>query len=1487
MKSLRFTLTLVFVLSLFSVAYVSYSNPYYMNISGKDSAGGALYNLAFSSEHISEHINTFSSLGSRVTGYPGSDAAAKYISEYFNKTLGLRVLVQDYPVVIPIDEGSYIEVLSPSYHNFSAHAFWPNYVQSSATSAEGISGKLVYVGEGDLESFDNENVEDSILLMDVNSGYNWLCGINLGAKAVVFVEGEANRYEFSKKFLRNPIYVPRLYVSAEDGSILKSLAKTNAFVKIHSGMRYVNRTAKNIIGVLEGRSPDNIVIISAHYDDWSAVPGKAPGADESSGVASLLELARYYSESPTPPYNTIWFVAFSGHWQGLAGSREFVEEFLFSPYVQQDSIKVWMQINLDLSSDSSQITPLYIGRFYTSGVNVETQARYIWIRNVINGLRSRLPEDAVFWEGLRELRWWGTESEPYMLDSEPAALSGTPAFSLMTSYARRILWGTPLDTPEKVNVGNVMAQLNSSLAIVNEFVNMEVFGANWRDVKPTRLRLYALGGSASYITLKGKVLTFNITTGWYSPVPNALVTVSIRPIGGYHYTFSEVMTFSDANGEFVVHGMPSGQILGYTGPLQPSQRSIVINAWGLSEDTGEITYAPDMGIYGRRFFGVGVQPLTHPFNVTAVVFKCASLEILDLVEPSTGRRGQIPDQTRVGELYYFAGQSFLLPYDFEAFAEPMFFGFYSDPSEPVGVVFVQPGLKTLILYKRGILTSQNVGILANTSREFPEGSGYLLPEAGDRLTVRMSAYNFARDMYSISSARYSVLSKHFVSSLTFDEAMSNAYAYLSSIEQLLKDKTYSKAYTYAFKAWAWSLVAYGIHTMPLIYDLSGTTVFFFLILIPFAFFFERLTLFKEGKSRLIFSVVIGAVAMAFFYVVHPALSIMSNSALSLAGIFVIILTVFVLLIFSREASRIISEEAQRRLGMHRLVTGTLASIELFSSVSVKTMRRHKLRTILTLITLVVSTIGIVSFTSSSTYLGVLVGDKPLEAAYQGILVKQLYGAPPQESLDIYTRTLIMGVVGDRGYVSPRVTLYPQLIYGKLAPTATIKGVNGTYEVNAIMGISHIESERLFGDQGAFLGKSRPFLKEDYYSCILTQTQAKILGVEVGKFIEWDGMRLMVVGIISPEMLKDDLDGRSVAPNSPQTISQYNPQVQLRTPMSIGWDFTVIIPSRLALDLGGYVSSVAVYLEKDVAWAEAESIAKELAKILDAQVYLNWNGYAKSYSRLVLWALLGWEAILSLFVITAANIVVTLMAASRERGKDIKIYSLTGLNPRGGILIVLAESAIYATIAVMFGYLVGITLNLALYQLGILPSIYVLNYSSLAVALTLAGIILVIFIASIYPIITTSKMVAPLLERRWELPTKPKGDEWEIPLPLAFESIEEARGVLGYLYEYFNGEGRETRYFSIVGLQKPSYEGGILELVASLAPRESHITQNVRINLRPTDKKRYGFSVYIKRLTGTYPTWRTSNYNFIDSLRKQLLLWRSLPEEKREEYIKKL
>ena len=62
------------------------------------------------------------------------------------------------------------------------------------------------------------------------------------------------------------------------------------------------------------------ILVGAHYD---AVPG-TPGADDNaSGVAVLLEVARYASDHP--PVRPIWLVAFDMEEYGLLGSQAYAE----------------------------------------------------------------------------------------------------------------------------------------------------------------------------------------------------------------------------------------------------------------------------------------------------------------------------------------------------------------------------------------------------------------------------------------------------------------------------------------------------------------------------------------------------------------------------------------------------------------------------------------------------------------------------------------------------------------------------------------------------------------------------------------------------------------------------------------------------------------------------------------------------------------------------------------------------------------------------------------------------------------------------------------------------------------------------------------------------------------------------------------------------------------------------------------------------------
>jgi Zn-dependent M28 family amino/carboxypeptidase len=122
---------------------------------------------------------------------------------------------------------------------------------------------------------------------------------------------------------------------------------------------------QNIILRLTPPEPTSLapVIVGAHYD---AVPG-TPGADDNaSGVAVLLELARYFSEYPLK--YPLWLVAFDLEEYGLLGSRAYAQA------LKAQSQKVRLMLSLEMlgytsSTLNSQSYPPPLERFYPSTGN--------------------------------------------------------------------------------------------------------------------------------------------------------------------------------------------------------------------------------------------------------------------------------------------------------------------------------------------------------------------------------------------------------------------------------------------------------------------------------------------------------------------------------------------------------------------------------------------------------------------------------------------------------------------------------------------------------------------------------------------------------------------------------------------------------------------------------------------------------------------------------------------------------------------------------------------------------------------------------------------------------------------------------------------------------------------------------------------------------------------------------------------------------------
>ena len=167
---------------------------------------------------LRETIGYLAGLESRVTGYPGAEQAALFVQQQF-QDIGLDdITLHKYDVSVPIEKSGYLQIEGDS-QRLELHGLWPNLVRTSTLPDGGLDGRLLYGRGGEYKDLDGLDVEGAVVLLDFNSGDNWLNCAYLGASAVVFSEPDSTVYlEGERKFLTMPLDLPRFWVSSAAAS---------------------------------------------------------------------------------------------------------------------------------------------------------------------------------------------------------------------------------------------------------------------------------------------------------------------------------------------------------------------------------------------------------------------------------------------------------------------------------------------------------------------------------------------------------------------------------------------------------------------------------------------------------------------------------------------------------------------------------------------------------------------------------------------------------------------------------------------------------------------------------------------------------------------------------------------------------------------------------------------------------------------------------------------------------------------------------------------------------------------------------------------------------------------------------------------------------------------------------------------------------------------------------------------------------------------
>lgn len=197
---------------------------------------------------------------------------------------------------------------------------------------------------------------------------------------------------------------------------------------------------RNILGKIEGKNPNEYVIIGAHYDHLGVDPMLEGdqiynGADDNaSGVSAVLQIAKAFLATGEKPERTVIFAFWDGEEKGLLGSKYFVQNF---PGIK----KVKGYLNFDMiGRNNNEAKPTHVVYFYTEAHPVFGD----WLKNDIKKYNLNLTPDYRPWDK----PVGGSDNASFALLDIPVIwyhTDGHPDYHMPSDHADKINWDKVVD----------------------------------------------------------------------------------------------------------------------------------------------------------------------------------------------------------------------------------------------------------------------------------------------------------------------------------------------------------------------------------------------------------------------------------------------------------------------------------------------------------------------------------------------------------------------------------------------------------------------------------------------------------------------------------------------------------------------------------------------------------------------------------------------------------------------------------------------------------------------------------------------------------------------------------------------------------------------------------------------------------------------------------------------------------------------------------
>ena len=742
-------------------------------------------------------------------------------------------------------------------------------------------------------------------------------------------------------------------------------------------------------------------------------------------------------------------------------------------------------------------------------------------------------------------------------------------------------------------------------------------------------------------------------------------------------------------------------------------------------------------------------------------------------------------------------------------------------------------------------------------------------------------------------------------------------------------------------------LAYAINNHPVIRKKISHAVVGILwylgLLVPFVFFFEKLVFgFTDIRKQLLAHGAIFLVIFSLLRTFHPAFQMVRSSLMILIGFLIFLLTVLVSLMVGGKFKQNIKDLRSKEGRVEGADINRGGVIGTAFMLGLNNMRRRKVRTGLTCVTLVLLTFVMICFTSVSTDL-VNVEYATGRSPWNGILlrnqnytaitdpevnsIRQVYGL----QYPVTTHTWLTGItllwladrlqnaeividrefmageqkVTKRAKVSASVKMewnepmfsgldryllpgrgwFPRPAETRRARLAALEA--GTKQGRCVILPDNVARDLDISTNDVNAGGVTVQIRGDEYEVL-----GIIDGAALTEYVGVDGKGLLPYDLNNVQSLGRSATGLALVPEDVKRLPGAQVIIVNQSPkLKSGYEQEFVVSCGILFPKAGYQVLEDAPKQPAVGFKEQRRLVLEYLERVGEAAYYAVDGIAYYGSRMRAKTFEGVLELLIPILIAALTVFNTMRGSVYERRDEIYVYNAVGIAPNHVFFMFMAEACVYAVVGAMLGYLLSQATGRVLTVLNLTGGMN-MNYSSIETIYASLAIVLAVMLSTIIPARSAARLASPSETKGWTVP-EPVNDQMTFNLPFTFTPHDRV-AVISYFRRWLdaNGEGSSGPFFCSppeVRVRQDAREaqgGGLIPGVAAtiwLKPYDLGVSQRLEIWL-PTDPEtgEYIANVHLVRLSGTSAAWDRTVKPFLGVLRKQFLNWRAASMTERSE-----